>query len=51
MNKKTLEEFNRVSKESNKVWLLPNPNGSDFNSFRDKLRGKLGTEELIFPPS
>jgi len=51
MSKKTLEEFNNLSKDSNKVWLLPDPDSSDFNSFRDKLWGKLWTEELAFPPS
>ena len=51
MNKSTLEEFNKVSKDSNKVWLLPNPDSSNFNSFRDKLGGKLWTGELAFPPS
>ena len=51
MTKETLEEFNKVSKDSNKVWLLPNPDSSDFNSFRDKLGGKLWTGNLAFPPS
>ncbi len=51
MNKSTLEEFNKVSKDSNKVRLLPNPDNSDFNSFRNKLGGKLWTEEFNFPPS
>ena len=51
MSKKTIEEFNSLSKDSNKIWLLPNPNSTDFNSFRDKLGGKLWTEELNFPPS
>ena len=49
MSKKTLEEFNNLSKDW-KVWLLPNPDSSDFNSFRDKL-GNLWTNELSFPPS
>ncbi len=51
MNKKTLEEFDNISKDSNKVWLLPNPDKSDFNSFRDKLGDKLWNEELSFPPA
>ncbi len=51
MSKKTIEEFNSLSKDSNKIWLLPNPDSSDFNSFRDKLGGKLWTGELDFPPS
>ena len=32
-----------------KIWLLPNPDKSDFNSFKDSLNNKLWTANLTFP--
>ena len=49
MNKKTLDDIKNASKDGNKVWLLPNPDKSDFNSFKDGLNNKLWTEILSFP--
>ena len=49
MNEETLDIFNKISKDWNKVWLLPNPNKSDFNSFRRTLNDKLWTSKLSFP--
>jgi len=41
MDKDTLDQFkktsNNVSGSSDKVYLQPNPNNSDFNSFMDSL--------------
>ncbi len=54
MNQKTLENFKKTSKKisgsDDKVWLQPNPDKSDFGSFKDKLKGKLWTDSLSFPP-
>jgi hypothetical protein len=41
MNKETFEEFNKISKDSNKVWLQPDPDNSNFNSFKDSLNNRL----------
>ena len=49
MNEKTLDEIEKISKDSSKIWLLPNPDHSDFNSYKDKLNGKLWTWSLSFP--
>ena len=34
-----------------KIWLLPNPDKSDFNTFRNKLNGRLWTADFSFPPA
>ncbi len=49
MNDKTIEELKEMSKDPAKVRLLPNPNKTDFNSFKNKLQNKLWTSELKFP--
>ncbi len=49
MNKKTIEELKTKAKDWNKVWLQPNPDGSNFNSFRTNLNNKLWTNDLSFP--
>lgn len=49
MNDETLKEITNLSKDSGKVWLLPNPDKSDFNSYNTKLNGKLWTWSLSFP--
>ena len=49
MNKKTIEELKTKAKDWNKVWLQPNPDGSNFNSFRASLNNKLWTSDLSFP--
>jgi hypothetical protein len=45
MDKETLEELKKTarttSKSDDKLWLLPNPNKSDFNSYRDSLNNRL----------
>jgi hypothetical protein len=41
MNDKTIEELKEMSKDPAKVRLLPNPNKTDFNSFKNKLQNKL----------
>ncbi len=51
MNKETFEEFNKISKDSNKVWLQPDPDNSNFNSFKDSLNNRLWTSNLTFPTS
>ncbi len=55
MNKKTLDKFIEISKKTsgsdNNVWLQPNPDKSDFNSFRENLNGRLWTTNFSFPPS
>jgi hypothetical protein len=37
MNDETIKKLKEISKDSSKIWLLPNPNKSDFNSFKDSL--------------
>ena len=49
MNDETIRKLKEISKDSSKIWLLPNPNKSDFNSFRNSLWGKLWTANLEFP--
>ena len=49
MNDETIEELKEMSKDPAKVRLLPNPNKTDFNSFKNKLQNKLWTSELKFP--
>jgi hypothetical protein len=41
MNKKTIEDFENISKDTNKIWLQPNPDNSNFNSFKDSLNNRL----------
>ena len=49
MNQSTLDDFKKLSKDSSKIWLLPNPDKSDFNSFKERLNNKLWTWNLSFP--
>ena len=53
MDKETLNEFKKTAKKTSgsedKVWLLPNPNKSDFNSHRENLNNKLWTSTFSFP--
>lgn len=49
MNQNTLDEFKKISKDSNKIRLMPDPTKSDFNSFKEKLNNKLWTWDLSFP--
>ena len=52
MTKKELDALKELASKaagSDKVWLLPNPDDSSFNSFKDNLNGKLWTEDLSFP--
>ena len=54
MTKKELDGLKDLAwktANSDKVWLLPNPDDSNFNSFRDSLGGKLWTDDLSFPVS
>jgi hypothetical protein len=41
MNEDTFEKIKGISKDSDKIWLQPNPNKSDFNTFRSSLNNKL----------
>lgn len=49
MNDETIKKLKELSKDSSKIRLLPNPNKTDFNSFKNKLQNKLWTSELKFP--
>ena len=49
MNQETINELENLSKEKGKLWLLPNPDNSDFDSFRDILNNRLWTSVLSFP--
>ena len=53
MNKEFFDNLetivNKTSAGVDKVWLQPNPDGSDFNSFRGSLNNRLWTSELLFP--
>lgn len=53
MDKDTLEQFkqisNKISGSYNNVFLQPNPDNSNFNSFKDGLNGKIWTNILTFP--
>ena len=49
MNDKTIEKLKKMSKDSTKIRLLPNPNKTDFNSFKNNLHNKLWTSDLKFP--
>ena len=49
MDEKTLDKIKNVSKDYNKIWLLPNPDKFSFNSYKEKLNGKLWTWNLSFP--
>ena len=53
MNKETLEKFKETSKKvsnsENNVRLQPNPDKSDFNTFRNSLNKKLWTSNFSFP--
>ena len=55
MDKNFFNDLEQIIEEAwaskDKIYLLPNPDKSDFNSFRDKLGDKLWTGELAFPPS
>ena len=41
MDNDTLENLKKISKAPNKIWLQPNPDKSDFNSFRENLGNRL----------
>ena len=49
MDNDTLENLKKISKDPNKIWLQPNPDKSDFNSFRENLGNRLWTSNLSFP--
>ena len=49
MNEKFFNDLKKISRDSNKIWLQPNPDNSSFNSFRESLKNKLWTSELSFP--
>ena len=54
MNQKFFDDLEAIVSETtadeNKIWLLPNPDWLNFNSFRENLHGKLGTYDFSFPP-
>jgi hypothetical protein len=41
MNEDFFNKLNKISKDANKIYLQPNPDKSDFNSFRNSLKNKL----------
>lgn len=49
MNKEFFSDLEGISKDSKKIRLLPNPDKTDFNSFRNSLNNKLWTSNLCFP--
>lgn len=49
MNKDFFSKLDKISKDTNKIYLQPNPDKLDFNSFRDGLENKLWTSDLSFP--
>ena len=49
MDLNTIESFKKISKDSSKIRLLPNPDKTDFNSFQRILNGKTGDAILKFP--
>ena len=49
MDKDFFNDLKKISKDSNKIWLQPNPDKSDFNSFRESLGNRLWTNSLSFP--
>ena len=52
MNDKFFNDLNNISKNySNKIYLQPNPDNLDFNSFRNSLNSELWTDTLSFPPT
>ena len=51
MNEDFLRDLNKISKNPDKIWLQPNPDKSDFNSFRENLKGELWKDKLSFPPT
>ena len=50
MNEETIAEIKKMSKDPSKIWLQPNPNNSDFNTFKNRLNNKLWTSDFTFPP-
>lgn len=49
MNKEFFDKLKNLSKDSNKIWLQPNPDASEFNTFLNSLNKKLWTSSLSFP--
>lgn len=49
MNDETIKKFKEISKDPNKIRLLPSTQKTDFNSFRNSLNRKLWNSDLIFP--
>ena len=54
MNKKFIDDLKDIAKkasanEENQIWLLPNPDNINFNSFIDSLNNKLWTSSFSFP--
>jgi hypothetical protein len=41
MNKEFFDKLKNLSKDSNKIWLQPNPDASEFNTFLNSLNKKL----------
>lgn len=49
MDENFFDMLKEISKDPNKIWLQPNPDKSDFDSFKNKLNNKLWTKSLAFP--
>jgi hypothetical protein len=41
MDENFFDMLKEISKDPNKIWLQPNPDKSDFDSFKNKLNNKL----------
>lgn len=54
MNQEFFDGLEKILKKASanpeKIWLQPNPDTSNFNSFVDSLKGKLWTNDFKFPP-
>lgn len=51
MNQKFLDDLWKFTKDKDKIWLLPDPDKANFNTFMDSLNHKLWTSDLNFPVS
>lgn len=49
MNEDFFEKLKKLSKDGEKIWLLPNPERTNFNTFKNTLNKKW-TFDLSFPP-
>lgn len=50
MNDEFFNDLNWISKDTDKIRLLPNPDKLNFNSYKNGLKGKLWNSDFVFPP-